>query len=433
MRFPHVAMPVQNETLSASTDKEVAVGFRFQRRITLAPGIRLNLSKRGLGLSVGPRGASLSVGPRGVHGHAGIPGTGLAYRQKLNARSRPAGRGSSGAGRSSPAASLEALLAQGESLPIRLDIDGDGGIHYAHGDGTPMSDDEARVLRRHAGESLREQLAQHCERLNADLDRLGRLHEETPHPDITGYVTRDFTEAPPAQPALRQPAWWHRLWPPARRRVEEENRRRQAAFDQAYRDWEWRKATHDEAEFARHLREGEGVLHDPDAMEQTLRERLEEINWPRETAIDFDLGSDVSTIAVDIDLPCEDEMPDRYWTMPAKQIRLTPRRLSDTRQRELYRDHVHGIAFRVLGAVFARLPTVQEARVSGYRQITDPATGGERDQYLFSVKVAREQWSRIHFDRLDQVDPVAAMEAFTLRRDMTKTGIFRDIEPFKLV
>jgi len=27
----------------------------------------------------------------------------------------------------------------------------------------------------------------------------------------------------------------------------------------------------------------------------------------------------------------------------------------------------------------------------------------------------------------------AAMEAFTLRRDMTKTGIFRDIAPFKLV
>lgn len=213
----------------------------------------------------------------------------------------------------------------------------------------------------------------------------------------------------------------------------EENRRRQAAFDQAYRDWEWRKAKHDEAEFARHLREGEGVLHDPNAMEQTLRERLEEIDWPRETAIDFDLGSDASTIAVDIDLPCEDEMPDRYWTMPAKQIRLTSRRLSDTRQRELYRDHVHGIAFRVLGAVFARLPAVQEARVSGYRQVTDSATGGERDQYLYSVKVSRSQWKKIHFDKLDQVDPVSAMEAFALRRDMTKTGVFRDIEPFKLV
>lgn len=175
------------------------------------------------------------------------------------------------------------------------------------------------------------------------------------------------------------------------------------------------------------------MLNNPDAMEQTLRERLEEIDWHRETTIDFDLGNDVSTIAADIDLPCEQEMPDCYWTMPAKQIRLTPRRLSNTRQRELYRDHVHGIAFRVLGAVFARLPTVQEARISGYRQITDPTTGGERDQYLFSVKVTRERWNKIHFDRLDQVDPVVAMGGFTLRRDMTKTGIFRDIEPFKLV
>jgi hypothetical protein len=425
---------VQNEGLSASNDKEVAVGFRFQRRITLAPGIRLNLSKRGLGLSVGPRGASLSVGPSGVHGHAGIPGTGLAYRQKLNTRNRRTSGASGAAGRSnSAAAALDTLLSQGESLPVRLDIDAEGGIHYFHGDGTPMRDDEARVLRRHARESLREQLERHCERLNADLDRLGQLHEKTPHPNQNGYTTQDFNESPPSPPKLGQPAWWHFLWPPAQRRREEENQRRQAAFDEVYRGWEWRKAEHDEAEFARSQRESEGVLHDPDAMEQTLRERLEEIDWPRETAIDFDLGSDVSTIAVDIDLPCEDEMPDRYWTMPAKQVKLTPRKLSDTRQRKLYRDHVHGIAFRVLGAVFARLPAVQEARVSGYRQITDPATGGERDQYLYSVKVSRRQWEKIHFDKLEQVDPVAAMETFALRRDMTKTGIFRDIEPFKLV
>jgi len=52
---------------------------------------------------------------------------------------------------------------------------------------------------------------------------------------------------------------------------------------------------------------------------------------------------------------------------------------------------------------------------------------------LFSMKTTRAQWGKIHFDNLDQVDPVAAMEVFTLRRDMTKTGIFRDIEPFKLV
>ena len=64
------------------------MAFRFQRRISLAPGVRLNISKRGVGLSVGPRGASVSMGPRGIHAHAGLPGTGLAYRTQLSSSRR---------------------------------------------------------------------------------------------------------------------------------------------------------------------------------------------------------------------------------------------------------------------------------------------------------------------------------------------------------
>lgn len=416
------------------------MGFRFQRRITLAPGIRLNLSKRGLGFSVGPRGASLSVGPSGVHGHAGVPGTGLAYRQKLSSpAAQYSGPGSTGSGsRSSGSASdfandFDAALTQGEPVSVELEVDKCGDVHFFHADGTPLSDDQAQALRRHAREPLREHLRNYCEQRSEQISRLGRLHEETPCPESSGYVTREFSQTPPSRPQFQQPDWWHTLWPPAQQRVDQENRRRQADFDQAYRDWETRKAKYDAAEFARYQREDEGVLHDADAMQATLCQRLKEIDWPRETMVDFDLGSDVSTIAVDIDLPGEEEMPEYFWVMPAKQVRLSPRRLSATRQRKLYRDYVHGVAFRVLGAVFARLPTVQEARVSGYRQVIDSATGGERDQYLFSVKVTREQWSKVHFDRLTLVDPVAALDAFTLRRDMTKTGIFRDIEPFKLV
>jgi len=411
------------------------MAFRFQRRIRLAPGVRLNLGKRGLGLSVGPRGASLSMGPSGVHGHAGLPGTGLAYRRRLDGGGGAGTQDKSDAGATaaSRAAALEALLAEGGSLPVQLEVEEGGQVVYFHADGSPLCSAEARVLRRHAEETLREQLLAHCERLNADLDRLGRLHEETPPPEAGGYLMRDFDEPPPPPFQPQAPGLRHALWSPARRRLEEENRRRRDEFDEHYRAWEWRKADHDAAEFSRHRRESEEVWDDPAAMEQTLRDRLEEIDWPRETLIDFDLGSDLRTIAVDIDLPCEEEMPDRYWGMPPKQLRLSPRKLGATRQRELYRDHVHGIAFRVLGAVFARLPAVVEARVSGYRQVPEPATGGQRDQYLYSVKVSREQWGKIHFDRLDQVDPVAAFEAFTLRRDMTRTGIFRDIEPLKLV
>ncbi|MFC3282101.1 DUF4236 domain-containing protein [Litchfieldella rifensis] len=58
------------------------MGFRFQRCIRLAPGIRLNASKSELRLSVGPRGASPNVGSSGVPGHAGTPDTELAYCQE---------------------------------------------------------------------------------------------------------------------------------------------------------------------------------------------------------------------------------------------------------------------------------------------------------------------------------------------------------------
>ncbi|MCS6924493.1 MAG: DUF4236 domain-containing protein [Candidatus Binatia bacterium] len=55
------------------------MGFRFFRRVKLAPGITLNLSKSGGSLSFGPRGAKLTIGPRGQRATVGIPGTGIFY------------------------------------------------------------------------------------------------------------------------------------------------------------------------------------------------------------------------------------------------------------------------------------------------------------------------------------------------------------------
>jgi len=57
-------------------------GLRFQKRITLLPGVRINLSKSGVSTSLGPRGADVNIGRDGVTTNAGIPGTGLSYRRK---------------------------------------------------------------------------------------------------------------------------------------------------------------------------------------------------------------------------------------------------------------------------------------------------------------------------------------------------------------
>jgi hypothetical protein len=55
------------------------MAFRFFRRMKIAPGVSLNLSKSGASMSFGPRGAKVTVGPRGVRETVGIPGTGMYY------------------------------------------------------------------------------------------------------------------------------------------------------------------------------------------------------------------------------------------------------------------------------------------------------------------------------------------------------------------
>jgi hypothetical protein len=59
------------------------MGFRFQRSLRLAPGLRLNLSKSGVSASLGRPGATVNFGQRGVQGSAGLPGTGLSYRSRI--------------------------------------------------------------------------------------------------------------------------------------------------------------------------------------------------------------------------------------------------------------------------------------------------------------------------------------------------------------
>jgi hypothetical protein len=51
--------------------------LRFFRRIRIAPGVSVNLSKSGASFSVGPRGAKVTVGPKGIRRTVGIPGTGV--------------------------------------------------------------------------------------------------------------------------------------------------------------------------------------------------------------------------------------------------------------------------------------------------------------------------------------------------------------------
>ena len=73
------------------------MAFRFWRRIKIAPGVTLNLSKSGGSLSFGARGAKFTVGSRGKRATVGLPGTGLFYTSTFPSKKRTKhGKGNSG-------------------------------------------------------------------------------------------------------------------------------------------------------------------------------------------------------------------------------------------------------------------------------------------------------------------------------------------------
>jgi len=58
------------------------MGFKFRKRIKLASGLWVNLSKGFPSVSIGKRGLTTNIGKRGVRTPVGIPGSGLSHTTK---------------------------------------------------------------------------------------------------------------------------------------------------------------------------------------------------------------------------------------------------------------------------------------------------------------------------------------------------------------
>ena len=60
------------------------MSINFRKRVSVAPGVKLNFSKNGVSTTVGVKGASVNVGKNGAYLNTSIPGTGLYARQKIS-------------------------------------------------------------------------------------------------------------------------------------------------------------------------------------------------------------------------------------------------------------------------------------------------------------------------------------------------------------
>jgi len=64
------------------------MGLKFRKSFKVAPGVRLNVGKKGVGVSVGGKGFRVSSSSRGTTISSGIPGTGISYSKHISSRTK---------------------------------------------------------------------------------------------------------------------------------------------------------------------------------------------------------------------------------------------------------------------------------------------------------------------------------------------------------
>lgn len=402
------------------------MGLRFRRSIKIAPGIRLNASRSGLGLSVGPRGSTVSFTKRGTYHNASA--FGFSQRTRLDGDSRPP-----------PAARLPAPSSS--SAKVTIEVHDDGTLSIQRNDGVALTVDQVAMVRKQNKTAILGMLEKAATDLTEQVEALGKLHESIADGRTQlKFTPEPFTDPEPAAPdppTLKKYSLFAKLFRSIRERVDATNDAMQGAYAAAVADHarsteSYLAAQRDHAKGQverRRLYEVE-CLADTQAMEAVLAERLEVMSWPRETDVSFEIKDEGKTVVLDVDLPEIEDMPTKVPTVAARDFALKFKEMAATKVRELYMRHIHGVGLRLIGEVFHSLPKCGLLVISAYSQRPNSKTGRTEDEYLYSARVTREAWLKLDFDNLPDLSPVDAFQLFEARRTMSKTGVFKPVEPF---
>jgi len=376
------------------------------------------MSLGGISVTTGIKGASLTFSKRGVHANLGLPGSGLHYRTRLS-------------GLPGLSTGQRRSLTQGGNAGVQLDLDPSGRLLLLDESGDALSESRARKVRKEQRPVIDAWLEARRDAVNADRERALALHLDTPDPDVLLGPVDLPAPVPPSPPAPYAPSTWESLMAGSVAWMRDRIDFKRRASDEAIARWEVARGKQVEAE--RLMARAEAVAAaraavGPEALADKLGGLLAGIPWPRETEVALAIRG--GTVLLDVDLPEIEDMPRQEARLSKRPVGVKLEDRSDRATRQDYMRHVHAVGFRLIGEVFLATPA-EVVVLSAATQRADPATGAVMELYLYSVRVTRAGWTAIDFGRLEDVDPIAALGQFELRRKMSKTGIFKGIEPFE--
>lgn len=442
------------------------MGVRFYRRIRICKGVHLNVSKSGVGISLGMRGASISTGPRGQYVHLGVPGTGLAYRQKLSSNST-----------ASPTSSESKFLNDsdirrqgyitGSKLEIQIDNDGKELAYMVAPDGSTFVDEEMmrRVKR---SDTYREMLEitrktkydymknknDSCVYIYKSSPKLITFEDVIKERDDTSsiqqqyYKVHAFSEPEPWSSSFYDKAHeWAiqnvkaHFWNKNKLIREATQTKSTELYEEAKREWENRQAEYIENErktkelkdkeyeeeykqkIAERAQTYEQVLNPTeDYLIDTVKDVLSQIELPVEFSIDYAISG--REIELDIDLPEIEDFPQKTCSILSSG-KLSIKNKSIGELNKDYATGVTGMAFYFASVLYNISPKIEKISISGYTQRISKKTGNEEDQYVYSVVFNRDKFAELN---IQNIDPIQAITNFECTMDITSKYELKTIE-----
>ena len=258
-----------------------------------------------------------------------------------------------------------------------------------------------------------------CSHLNEHVESLAFPHRWTPSPDqvLLPVAARAFTE--------RQPK-------PPKASISPDPRVKAAADPQAFNDyldaradWLARRLAWDAAQKSIHELKDKASSGDVDTMREYLLRVLHDILWPLPTTISYEF-SGRTEIRLEFVVPGLDAIPDREAAM-ASGNRVEIRRMSDITHIKLHNQHALGLVVRLMGELFAALPTIESVTVSALQL----PHAGKPQRYIASAQADRAQWSNLHSNGSVTADQaIRCLSQLGARCNLTALGAFIAIEPF---
>ena len=359
------------------------MSLRFRKSFKVAPGVRVNVGKRGVGVSVGGRGLRYSVNSSGRRtSTVGLPGTGLSYSSTSSSRSYK-----------TDAYKRRNELARREREQQKL------------------QEQEYARLQVELYENRLDQIRSIHHECDDPVDWNEVYHREPPFE-----IGQEGPSEKKAKLALQsyQPGFFDRLFKRSEAKIRKlqeevlEERQRDGAL---LEEWKYMHAI-----AARMLEK------DIDAYFEIIEEF-----GPLDDLVEFGSGFEFGTdnpclVHVSFDVNAQQAVPEKGLSL-TKTGKLSEKNLTKSAYYDFYQDYVCSCALRIARDMFALLP-VGHVFVHAYEEQLNTATGHEEKVAILSVRYDRSTLIGLNFTNLDPSD---ALENFEHQMKFKKTKGFEEV------